>query len=40
MDIAEGEEDGEVKREEATLLERSLVGASVSRTFDVQGKSE
>lgn len=37
VDMAEGEEDGEVKREEATLLERSLVGAGVSRTFDVQG---
>uniref|UniRef100_A0A1B6LN49 BTB domain-containing protein n=1 Tax=Graphocephala atropunctata TaxID=36148 RepID=A0A1B6LN49_9HEMI len=30
-------EDGEVKREEATLLERSLVAASMSRQFESQG---
>lgn len=33
-------EDGEVKREESTLLERSLVSAaSISRPFDSQGMS-
>lgn len=38
VDMADGEEDGEIKREETTLLERSLVGAGVSRPLDVQSK--
>uniref|UniRef100_A0A1B6EQ73 BTB domain-containing protein n=1 Tax=Cuerna arida TaxID=1464854 RepID=A0A1B6EQ73_9HEMI len=33
----ETSEDGEVKREEATLLERSLVAASMSRPFESPG---
>lgn len=33
----DGSEDGEVKREEATLLERQLVAASISRNFESQG---
>lgn len=35
-DVPDGSEDGEVKREEATLLERQLVAASISRNFESQ----
>uniref|UniRef100_A0A1B6CID2 C2H2-type domain-containing protein n=1 Tax=Clastoptera arizonana TaxID=38151 RepID=A0A1B6CID2_9HEMI len=34
--MTDGEEDGEIRREETTLLERSLVAAGVSRPPDMQ----
>lgn len=37
-EVPEGSEDGEVKREDSTLLERSLSAGSVSRTYESQGK--
>lgn len=36
-EVPEGSEDGEVKRDDTTLLERSLSASSMSRSFDSQG---
>lgn len=39
-EVPEGSEDGEVKREDSTLLERSLSAGNMSRSFESQGEYE